>query len=101
MTRRETCVMCSALLPTVLRIEQVNLTRRAADDSSVERHELRVPLWVPDDVSRRELACTVVEVEAFGVKVLLIVREDDEVKASAMAMPIPMQGGTAVAVQLL
>lgn len=98
-TKRETCTMCSALLPIVSPIEYVNLTRRAADDNFVVRHDLSVPLWVPDGVLEGEPACTVVEVEAYGVKVLLVVCEDGKVKASAIATP--RQGRNAVAVRLL
>lgn len=72
------------------RMERVRIVRDVRDAASTLKHEPRVPLWVSRSDLTRMPACTVVEVEAYDVKVLLVVKENGEVLASAKPAHMPL-----------
>lgn len=65
------CNHCKALMPVVSRMERMNITRPPAAAASTLNHEPVVPFWISKEALEKKAACTVVEVEAHGVKVLL------------------------------
>jgi len=83
------CNHCKALKPVVSLMERVNITRPPAAAASTLNYEPVVPFWISEETLKKKGACTVVEVEAHGFKVLLIINDKGEVKVSAWPTHMP------------
>lgn len=57
--------------------------------ASTLNYEPVVPFWISKEALEKKAACTVVEVEAHGVKVLLIINDKGEVKVSVWPTHMP------------
>jgi hypothetical protein len=93
------CKECDTLVPVVSRMERVRITRDAEAAISTLKHEYIVPFWISEKDLQKKSVSTVIEVEAHGIKVLLVVYGHGEVLASATPEHTPLSG--VVAKQLL
>lgn len=95
-TDERQCHTCRALLPIAEKMEYVHFER----DGRFERdamspaftltHEPEVPFWVSEsNLNLRVENCTVVEVKAHNVKVLLVIEDGGNVLVSAYPVHMP------------
>jgi hypothetical protein len=92
MTDRKRCGNCNARIPVVSRMERVRITRDAGTAISTLEHEHAVPFWISEEDLQRRPVSTVIEIEAHGTKVLLVVYGNGEVLASATPADNPLSG---------
>jgi hypothetical protein len=98
---------CSAFLPPRVPIEILRITREAAAPASTVQHTHFLPPWtglLPAGERNRiesleRATCIVTEVEAFGIKVLVVICENGRMTTSARSMVV--QGGGTVARKIL
>ena len=58
------------------------MTRKSVSQTSSIKHQHLVELWLHKDKVDENNACTIGEFDVFGVKVLLIIKENGEVNLS-------------------
>ncbi|KFY41476.1 hypothetical protein V495_04914 [Pseudogymnoascus sp. VKM F-4514 (FW-929)] len=81
-TETHECSQCGALIPTGIQREMVQLTRKSVAQTSSIEHQPMVQLWLHKNKVKKNNACTIGEFDVFGVKVLLIIKENGEVNLS-------------------